>query len=61
LIRNLLFIVASLTALLPRADRSLHLVDWILVALASSAVIAIYYIGDLLIANWLKLRKLKSV
>jgi len=61
LIRNLLFIAAALTALLPLANRSLHLADWILVALASSVVIAIYYIGDLLIANWLKLRKLKSV
>jgi len=61
LIRNLLFIAVILTALLPLANRSLHLADWILVALAGSAVIAIYYIGDLLIANWLNLRKLKSV
>jgi uncharacterized membrane protein YphA (DoxX/SURF4 family) len=61
LIRNLLFVAVILSALLPLANRSLHLADWILVVLASSAVIAIYYIGDLLIANWLKLRKLKSV
>ncbi len=61
LIRNLLFAAVTLSALLPLANRSLHLADWILVALASSAVIAVYYIGDLLIANWLKLGKLKSV
>jgi hypothetical protein len=61
LIRNLLFVAAAASALLPLASRSLHLADWILVALASSVVIAIYYIGDVLIANWLKLRKLKSV
>lgn len=61
LFRNLLFIAAILSVLLPMANRSLHLADWILVALAGTAVIAVYYIGDLLIANWLKLRKLKSV
>lgn len=61
LIRNLLFILATASALLPLANRSLYLADWILVALASSAVIAVYYIGDSLIVNWLKLRKLKSV
>jgi uncharacterized membrane protein YphA (DoxX/SURF4 family) len=61
LIRNLLFIAITLMALLPLANRSMHLADWILIALASSAVIAIYYVGDLLIANGLKLRKLKSV
>jgi hypothetical protein len=61
LIRNLLFIAITLMALLPLANRSMHLADWILIALASSAVIATYYIGDLLIANGLKLRKLKSV
>ncbi len=61
LIRNLLFVAATLSVLQPPANRSLHLADWILVALAGSAVIAIYYIGDLLIANWLKLRNLKSV
>lgn len=61
LIRNLLFIAAILSAFLPLANRSLHLMDWVLVAFASSAVIAVYYIGDLLIANWLKLRKLRSV
>ena len=61
LIRNLLFVAATALALLPLANRALHLADWVFVALASSAVIAIYYIGDLLIANWLKLRKLKSV
>jgi len=61
LIRNLLFIATTLSALLPLTNRSLHLVDWVLVAFASSAVIAVYYIGDLLIANWLKLRKLRSV
>lgn len=60
LIRNLLFVAATVFALLPLANRSLHLADWILVALAGSAVIAIYYIGDLLIANGVKLRKLKS-
>jgi hypothetical protein len=56
-----LFISAILSAFLPLANRSLHLADWVLVAFASSAVIAVYYIGDLLIANWLKLRKLRSV
>jgi hypothetical protein len=61
LIRNLLFVGVTLSALLPHTNRSLHLADWILIALASPAVIAIYYTGDLLIANWLKLRKLKSV
>ena len=61
LIRNLLYIAITQMALLPLANRSMHLADWILIALASSAVIAIYYIGDLLIANGLKLRKLKSV
>lgn len=59
LIRNLLFIAVIASALLPLAERSLHLADWILVVLASSAVIAVYYIGDLLIANGLKLSKLK--
>jgi hypothetical protein len=61
LIRNLLFIIIILPTLLPLANRTLHLADWILVAFASSAVIAVYYIGDVLIANWLKLHKLKSV
>ena len=61
LFRNLLFIIAILSAFLPLANRSLHLADWVLIAFSSSAVIAVYYIGDLLIANWLKLRKLRSV
>lgn len=62
LVRNLLFVAATALALLPLplANRLLHLADWILVALAGSAVIVIYYIGDLLIANGVKLRKLKS-
>lgn len=60
LIRNLLFVTAIASALLPHVNRSLHLADWILVALAGSALIAIYHIGDLLIANSLNLRKLKS-
>lgn len=60
LIRNLLFIAATVAALLPAADRTLHLADWVLVAFASSALITLYYIGDLLIANGVKLSKLKS-
>jgi hypothetical protein len=59
--RNLLMIGAALAALLPLIDRSLQLADWILVIFTASALIAIYFIGDLLIANGSRLSKLKSV
>jgi len=59
--RNLAMMVVVAAALLPSANRSLHLVDWVLAAFAGTAVIAVYFIGDLLIANWSKLSKLKSV
>ncbi len=51
-------IAVAVVALLPSANRSLHMVDWILVVVAGIAVIAIYSIGDLLIANGAKLGKL---
>ena len=59
--RNLLMIAAALAALLPHIDRSLQAADWILVVFAAMAMIAIYFIGDLLIANGSKLSKLRSV
>lgn len=59
--RNLVVIAAALAALLPLIDRSLQLADWILVILAAMAMIAIYFIGDLLIANSARLSKLRSV
>ena len=59
IVRNLTMMVITAVALLPSTNRSLYLVDWILAALGGDAVIVIYYIGDLLIANWSKLSKLK--
>lgn len=59
IVRNMTMIVVIVMALLPSTNRSLHLVDWILAAIAGTALIAIYSIGDLLIANWSKLSKLK--
>ena len=56
--RNLTMIAVTVAALLPSTNRSLHLVDWALTIFAGTAVIAIYYIGDLLIANGSKLGKL---
>jgi hypothetical protein len=58
--RNLIMVAVALLALLPSANRSLQLMDWILAALAGTAVIAVYLIGDLLIANGSKLRKLNA-
>ncbi len=58
--RNVTMVVITMAAFLPSTNRSLHLVDWILAAFAGTAVIIIYSIGDLLIANWSKLSKLKS-
>jgi len=56
--RNLVMIAVTVAALLPSTNRLLHLGDWILAAFAGTAVIAIYSIGDLLIANGSKLRKI---
>ncbi len=60
IVRNLTMMMLAAAALLPSSNRSLYLVDWILAAFGGAAVIVIYYIGDLLIANWSKLSKLKS-
>ena len=60
IVRNLTMMVIIAVALLPSTNRPLYLVDWILAAFGGAAVIVIYYIGDLLIANWSKLNKLKS-
>ncbi len=61
LVRNLLLIGVALAARLPVAERPLNLLDWFLLAFTSLALIAVYSIGDSLIANWLKLSQLKSV
>ena len=60
ILRNWTMIAVSVAALLPSTNRSLHLADWILAVFAGTALIVIYSIGDLLIANWSKLSKLKS-
>jgi hypothetical protein len=60
-VRNLVMIAIALAALLPASNRSLQAADWILAALAGTAVIGLYSIGELLISNWLNLSKLKSV
>lgn len=56
--RNLTMIGIAVAALLPSTNRPLQLVDWILAAFAGTALIAIYSIGDLLMANGSKLRKI---
>jgi len=61
LLRNALLVGVALAGLAPMAQRPLNPLDWVLVALASLALIAVYSIGDLLIANWLKLSQLKSL
>ncbi len=61
LLRNILLIGVSLAVLAPMAQRSLNVLDWFLTAGASLAVIAVYVIGDLLIANGSKLSRLKSL
>ena len=60
IVRNLTMMGITAVALLPSTNRPLYLVDWILAAFGGAAVIVIYYIGDLLIANGSKLSKLKS-
>jgi hypothetical protein len=58
LLRNMLLLGVSLAAIAPMAQRSLHVLDWLLTVCASLAVIAVYVTGDLLIANWSKLSRL---
>jgi hypothetical protein len=58
LLRNILLLGVSLAAIAPMAQRSLHVLDWLLTACASLAVIVVYVTGDLLIANWSKLSQL---
>jgi len=60
LIRNALLAGLALAGCLPVAERPLGVIDWLLVALAGLALIAVYAIGELLIANWLKLSQLRS-
>lgn len=60
IVRNLLMVIVTLIAILPVADRSLQLLDWVLAAFAGTAMIAIYLIGDLLIANGSKLRNFNA-
>ena len=61
LVRNLILIGAVAVALAPQVERPLNILDGFLAAFASLALIAVYSIGDLLIANWLKLSQLKLV
>ncbi len=58
IVRNLVMIVLCVMALLPSTNRLLQPVDLILAAVAGAALIAIYSIGDLLIANGSKMSNL---
>ncbi len=60
IVRNLIMIALALLALFPSADRSMQPADWVLAAFAGIAVIAVYAIGDLLIANGSKRGELKA-
>ena len=60
LLRNGVLIVLAASATFPLVQRSIGIIDWLNFALAGSAMVVVYMLGDLLIANASKLKGLKA-